>query len=1111
MRQVLAAVSCALVLMVASSADAQSTFATLVGSIADGTGGVLPGVTITTTNVGTQAVRTATTDAVGNYQVANLDAGRYRVTIVLAGFVEFQQDVELLARQTVRVDARLAVAGGQERVEVRATAPLIQTENATIDTSKSGEEISRLALNFRASNATSPIVVATLAQGVQQDRAGELSIAGMLPFMTSFSIDGISSQRTRAGGPSREMFPSVESIEEFKVSSANNNAEFMQVTDITTTSRSGTNNLHGSVFWFLQDSALSSTDRFNPRDANGKAIKPDVQANSFGLSVGGPIRRNRTFLFGTFEGVRRPNEVTLSQVVPPDAWRSGDLSSFSRQIRNPFTGQPYPSNQVPVNAAAARVLDQLYERQNQATGPAVDRPNYVVNFPGDFTVNGFDVRGDQILTPSQKVFARFSYKDTELTGPQPANANWNTRQGEFFSKTEVRQLAGNHNWVANSHLLNELRGGFSYTLESSGYPRAAEGGSIMQSIGFAGLPPTPASGGLPSFDFGGDSPFITTGGAKPRAILSRTVQLNDNLTWIKGRHSMKTGFDLQYVEYKDQVTFFEGEEFGRYSFNGSFSGNSFADFLLGLPAFTSYALNAPDGNPYAYHWAFFAQDDWRLGSKLTLNFGVRYDLRPPMTDRSNQLGNFDRDFPGGRVVVSNQEALAQVPASIRQAVPNTPFVTAQDVGLPDSLVVTDKNNINPRLGVAYRPSENNRTVIRGGVGWYTVPIYGATNYSLLGVVTSDVPLFPNRRLPDGSYAIQFPNVFPQGLRAPGSNDFRRANQWDLQNPRIVQWTATVERDLGWSTGLRISYVGSRTRDIVYSPDLNQIQANTDGYEASRHTRPFPDWNVVTTRDNGARADYHALGVEVAKRLRSGLSFTNSYTLARNESDAMGAAPSNFTGENGATVLDLYRGDADYGNVPFTRRHRFVSTFLWELPIGRGRVFASQMNRVLDAFVGGWDLTGITLLQSGPFLTPFFTSGADPSGTGTLTRGFTSTQRPDQTGGDGNLSDPTADAWFDRSAFVVPASNIGRFGNAPVGELVGPGTAVFSLTVGKNVIAGSTSRARLEVAFANLLNIENLDIPGNLNVTSATFGRITRTQSVDQAGPRTVQFSLRYTF
>jgi hypothetical protein len=623
MRMIPAVLLWCVALALVPGAAAQSTLATLVGTVIDDTGAVLPGASVTAVHVAAQAMRSAVTDGSGSYQIANLDAGVYHVTISLAGFTAVARDVELLARQTVRGDIRLRVAGGQERVEVTATAPVIRTESATIDNSKSGEEISRLALNFRASSATSPIVVATLAQGVQQDRAGEISLAGMLPFMTSFSIDGISSQRTRGGGPSREMFPSVESIAEFKVSSANNNAEFMQVTDVTTISKSGTNTLHGSVFWFLQDSALSSTDRFNPRDASGKPIKPDVQANSFGLSAGGPIRRNRAFIFGTFEGVRRPNELTLAQVVPPDAWRTGDLSSVSGQIRNPFTGTPYPGNQVPVNPAAALILEQLYETQNQSTGAAVNRPNYVVNYPGDFTVDGFDLRGDQILTDRHKVFARFSYKDAELTGISPGNTNWNTRQGQYFSKTEVRQLAANHNWILSSNRLNELRGGFSYTLESSGYPRASEGGEIMRAVGFTGLPPTPRSGGLPSFEFGGDSPFITTGGAKPRAILSRTVQVNDNFTWIAGSHTMKTGFDLQYVEYEDQVTFFEGEEFGRYSFNGSFSGNSFADFLLGLPAFTSYALNAPDGNPYSNHWAFYAQDDRRVGTRLTLNYGLR--------------------------------------------------------------------------------------------------------------------------------------------------------------------------------------------------------------------------------------------------------------------------------------------------------------------------------------------------------------------------------------------------------------------------------------------------------------------------------------------------------
>ncbi|HKB12528.1 MAG TPA: carboxypeptidase-like regulatory domain-containing protein [Vicinamibacterales bacterium] len=1102
-RTALVAAVC-LAALVPAAGYAQSTFGAVVGSVSDSTGAVLPGVAVVVRNDRTAVEREVTTDARGDFQVANVDAGLYTVIFSLSGFGERRLPAEVLARQTVRVDARLTVAGTSERVEVRAAAPVIETERATIDSSKSGDEISKLALNFRATNNTSPIVVATLAQGVQQDRGGQISVAGTLPFMTSFSVDGISTQRTRGGGPSRELFPSVESIEEFKVSAANNNAEFMQVTDITTTTKSGSNQPHGTVFWFGQDSKFSSTDRFAPKDPSGNPIKPKVNANSFGGSSGGPIVRNRTFYFATYEGVRRPNETTLSQIVPPDAFRIGDLSSVSAALRNPFTGGAYAGNRIPVNPASAAILDTLYEHQNQSTGAATNAPNFILNAPGDYRVNGLDLRIDENFSGSQKLFGRLTVKNVDTSG---ATGSFNTKQGDPFADTAVRQLALAENAILGPHLLNELRGGFSFTRETSGYPLAAKGADLIRQYGFSNLPPTPASGGIPSFEF--SDTFIASGGAKPRDVLSRTYQFSDAVTWIRGSHTLKGGADVQRVEYKDQVTFFNGEDYGRYFFDGSFTGNAFADFLLGLPAFTSYAQNAPDVSPYATHFAAFVQDDWRPTPTVTINYGVRYDLRPPMNDRSNQLGNFDRDFPGGRVIVANTAQLAQVPAALRASLPNTPFVTAAEAGLPETLRYTDKNNVNPRLGVAWRPT--GRTVLRGGIGSYTVPLYGSINYSLAGVVTSDVPVFQNAAVP-GGYAIQFPNVFPSALRATpgaGTQDFRRANQFDLQDPRTVQWTLTVDHDLGGRVGVRVSYVGSRTNDLVWSPDLNQIRANTLGYAAVRDTRPFKDWNVVTTRDNGAKARYHSLGVEVTKRFSQGLQLNASYTLARNQSDAGGAVPGSFAAENGTTTLDRYRGDADFGNVPFTRRHRYVSTFLYQLPFGRGRALASQIGPGLDLLIGGWDIAGVALVQSGPFLTPSF-SNADPSGTGAIVRGFTATQRPDCVG-DGNLSNPTSDAYFDRNAFVRPASNIGRFGNCAVSSLIGPGTGVFSMTVGKSVPVMAPARLRFEVAFSNLFNVENLDTPGSLTITSSSFGRITATQPVDQAGPRTVQFSLRYSF
>jgi hypothetical protein len=1086
-------------------AHAQSTFGTLTGTITDPSGAVLPGTTVTVINVATGAERIGVAAPSGEFQIPNLDAGTYSMLVRLDGFAETSRDITLLARQTVRADVQLRLAGATERIEVRAVRPVIETEQPTINSSISGEDISKLALNFRATNNTSPIVVATLTQGVQQDRGGNISLAGALPFMTSFSVDGISTQRIRYGGPSRELFPSVESIQEFKVTTANSNAEFMQATDLTTTSKSGTNQLHGSVFWFNQDSALTATTRFTPRDAAGEAIKPEISANSFGVSAGGPLVRNRAFFFGTYEGARRPNEVTLSQVVPPDAWRGGDLSSVASAIRNPFTGQPFAGNQVPVNAVSARLLESFYPRQNQSTGAAINAPNLIVNAPGDYSVDGFDGRLDYVMSSSQKLFGRLTWKNVDDLGP--TGNDWNTKQGDHFKRTEVRQIAAAHSLIRGS-LINELRGGWSNTVEKDTYTEALRGPDLVSAAGLVGLPGPPLTGGFPHINFA-DGSFISTGGVKPFDILSRVVQVSDTVTWLTGRHSVKSGADIQYVEYIDQISFFDGEELGRYVFDGSFSGNAFADFLLGLPRQSGYILPAPDVNPFSTYYSFFAQDTWRPARSLTVDIGLRYDLRPPMKDRSNQLGNFDPSVPGGRVIVSDAAGLALIPDFVRQSVPNTPFVTADEAGLPPTLRRTDKNNISPRFGVAWRPTESGRTVLRGGFGLYTVPLLGSVNYSMVATVTAAAVTFAN----DLASPFVFPNVSSaasaEGALPPGSLDFRRANQLDMRDPRTMQWSATIEQDLGWSTGLRVSYIGSSTDDLIWSPDLNQVQPNTSGYDAVKGTRPFTDWNVVTTRANNARSRYDALGLDVNRRLADGLTVNASYTLARHRSDAGGAVPTNFAAENGATTADLFRGDADYGNVAFTRRHRFVSTFLYELPFGRTRRFANDIGRGLDALIGGWDVTGITLFQSGPFLTPSFSNG-DPSGTGTTTRGFTATQRPDRVG-DGHLENPTADAYFDRTAFVRPADNIGRFGNAGVGILEGPGTRVFSMTLGKAFMAAGTSRLRVEVAISNVLNLENLDIPSSMNITSSAFGRITGTQTVDQAGPRTVQFSLRYSF
>ncbi|MGH9845384.1 MAG: carboxypeptidase regulatory-like domain-containing protein, partial [Blastocatellia bacterium] len=418
------------------AALAQSTYATVTGTVTDPNGAVIPNATVTLTNRSTQTARTVTTDSEGNYLVANLNPGVYGIEVTVKGFAKSAKSVELLARQIVRVDARLETAATTEKVEIVATSP-ITIESPTIADSKSGREINELALNFRATTAPSPIVVATLAPGVQQDRGGNISVAGGQPYTTSYSIDGITTQSVRGGNAVRDLFPSVEGIAEFKVSSINNNAEFGQISDITTISKSGANDYHGTGFWFHQNNKLNATNPFGPA-ANGKRIYFPGHANSFGGAISGPVSlpkkyfgpfgyeaRNRTFFFFDYEGVRRGDPLPISQFVPPDAFRAGDLSSLSTAIRNPFTGGTYAGNRIPVNPASAKVLELLYERQNQPTGATINRPNFISSATNVYTVNGFDIRGDHNFNDRHKAFGRYTRKNVQTAGTD-GGGNYNT-------------------------------------------------------------------------------------------------------------------------------------------------------------------------------------------------------------------------------------------------------------------------------------------------------------------------------------------------------------------------------------------------------------------------------------------------------------------------------------------------------------------------------------------------------------------------------------------------------------------------------------------------------------------------------------------------------------
>jgi hypothetical protein len=918
-------------------------------------------------------------------------------------------------------------------------------------------------------------------------------------------VDGISTINVRSNGILTEMFPSADSIDEIKVSTISNNAEFAQIGDVTTTSKAGTNAYHGSLFWYHQNGVMDARDTFSTRAA------PFKISNDFGGSISGPVIRNKTFLFGTFEGLRYRAQNQINITVPPDSYRAGNLASVTRQITDPFNGgQPFAGNIIPaarISPVSAKILEKLYPLQNQP-GDSIASPNYRVQKAAGNRNDQFDVRGDHVFNDRQTIFSRVSWKDITRLSPSAL-----VTLGDDRTPEKNLTLVFAHNYILRPNLINEFRTGYSNRDRSVDFgPNGTsfDGPALVKELGIEGIRPDPPKGAsTPDFGITG---FAGTGKSRGFTQNSKTLQFSDNITWIKGRHTFKFGADIRYLRTTDDVSFFSGDDLGEYRFQGAYTGNAFADFLLGIPQRTRLANTGPDIDAYTWHHGYFAQDDFKVTAKLTLNYGVRYEYHPPFWDRTLQMANFDRDFPGGRVIVPNEKSLAITAPAFRASIGSTPIVTAKDAGIPEQLRYPDKNNFSPRIGFAWRPF-GNRTVIRGGYGMYTVTILGSVLYSLVGIHTSDTRTFDNT-LVGGVPQLRFPTPFGTGLGtigAVGTADFRRANGFHSPDPYAQQWNLTIERDLGWNTGMRFTYTGSHTVKLFASPDLNQVRPNTVGYAVAKLSRPFPNWNIVYSRDAAVSAKFNALTAEVYHRFARGLFFSSSWMWAKNLSNANGSDGTNFAGEAGSVPTDRFNYGLDYGNLSGTRRHRWLTSFVYEMPYGRGGLNrGSGAGRVLKLVAGGWQLSGILLYQTGQFFTPITGGSRDPSGTNVDSR---ANDRPDYAGASyGNLegSQRTLTRWWDRSQFVISPSNIARFGLVGPGQLIGPATTIVSGKLQKRFYVAEGRYFQLEGSAQNLPNHPNYAAPGR-NISASSFGVISSTQSAEGAGSRSLQVGLRFAF
>jgi hypothetical protein len=751
--------------------------------------------------------------------------------------------------------------------------------------------------------------------------------------------------------------------------------------------------------------------------------------------------------------------------------------------------------------------------------------NYAVNFPAPISSNQFDVRIDQNITSNQSIYGRYTWKNRSVTTAPVAgcvgfcDTSQSPLLGGILQPEQDRGLTVAYNYTISPNLINEFRGGFnSIRTELDSDVNSQQ---LVNEVGIQGIPEVPTAASVPDIQI---VPFQRTGGLNSTHQQSKVIQLLDNVTWIKGKNTFKFGGDVRRLTDHDENVFGNTRS-GQYTFNGSTDvgvtiNDPYTQFLLGYPDATSLSqVTNPAMNGLGYSYSGFAQDDWKLTPNLTINAGFRYELHPPLKDTHYNtaafLPDYDQNGIHGAVAVANAQGLSYTNPGFAASIAPTPILTASQAGLPNKLRYTYTKDFGPRIGFAWRPNHNDSTVIRGGWGRFIESPLGFSLVSGWAVSASFVPTYsqdydPNTGLP----LLSFPSPFPANLDQVGTASFEYAFPIHYKDPSVQQWNLTFEHNLGHDTGMRLSYTGSHGSNLENFNDLNQVQPNTLGYTDPQvqATLPYPIWGIIQSVVNQAESNYNSWTGVLEKRLSHGLQFQTSYVLTRDLSNAGGVDPTQFAPAGGNWVSDRFHPGLDYGNVIFDRRHRALTTFLYNLPLGKGEMFLAGSGRLMDTLVGGWQIGGVLVFQSGAFLTPAQAS-TDPAGTNALN--VAGVARADVVPGVNprtvrGLTNPAGPVFLNPNAFTLPASNIGRFGNAAVGSVVGPGTDSVSLSLIKSIHITEQLQFQFGAQAANALNHRNYDVP-NMFFDQPGFGTISALQTAEGAGPRNVEITGRISF
>jgi hypothetical protein len=1065
-RKTLSFIACLLV-VAALPAAAQTTTGGITGVVRDAGGGVLPGVTVTATHEATNAVTTAVTNDVGIYVLRGLPVGRYLVVAALTGFQGAKNtDVVVRVNEDVRLDIALSVGAVTDTVTVSGKASTVDTTTGTLKTIVDQERIENLPLNGR--NAAQ---LMTLVAGVLPDRTDltsgatypgvqPVSSSGARGNTTNYVLDGGSNNDHYTNGPNP--MPNPDALQEFSVQTNSFSAEYGRNVGaiVNAVTRAGTNQFHGLGFGYFRHYKFNANNFFNP------GIDDGLKRSQYGATFGGPIVRNRTFFFGSYQGTnQRRKPTTRSGLVPSAAMRKGDFSAIARPLRNPFTGELFPNNQIPTSLfspAAVKIANDWLPLPNPAGS---DNP-LTLRFaqPQDDDDTQWLGRADHSFSDKHRMYGRF-WVSRASTPPVLLDGNI---LSSAFGRTWQNTVGSiNDTYIISPSVLNNLVVTFNRTNNSN----------------FQIYPPDYSTLGINAYNDKTPQWFFNVAGyfginsGDTNTFLRNEIQLLDTVRVTKGRHELATGIDYSYGQ-GDTVNNFRAN--GRFSFSNAagYTGDALADFYLGRFSTFEQAIGEYK-NTRMNALATFIQDTYRVNRQLTLNLGLRWDPFFPYTDVNDRLGCYR---PGEK-----SQVYVNAPVGI---------VYPGDAACPKGGYDASWADLGPRIGLAYDPIGDGKSSIRAGYGMFydrpnTIATNSPANQAPFGTLVS----FPGDSVNSMSnpYAGRT-NPFPADPFdvSPNVTFFlpNAAFSYDpnLKNGRLQSWNLTLEREIMPSYLVRAAYAGSSGDRLAIGRELNPaIYAPGATTATTNQRRPlFPNFSTITTMESTGRSEYHSLQLTLDKRMSRGFSVLSSYTLSKTLDHASEAK------QTGTTQTNPFDLEYDWGYANSDRRHRLVTSFLWQLPGAFG-------SGVANALLSKWSLTGILALQSGNGIT--VVSGVDNARTGT------GNQRADLNGDPALSSDrPTSEKvlqWFNTSVYTANA--LGTFGNSGRNTLRGPGSRNVDLGLHKTFATGGGTRVQVRIEAFNAFNWVNLNTP-NTSQNSANFGRITSAGS-----PRVMQGALRFSF